>query len=489
MEIEDPNIKSELQHKLRKEYENIIKSKWKFLLNDYKPITRKHFHRTEIQEIFDIDNIKKIILEKIGPVAVFIFLTDFCNKFDIPGPYRNIDKALIVLYHMVCGVSINQMGKYMHYTNYFKIYKYVFVDKYDELNIWINNLMYNCFSNKNIRLLNSYIKNPELTKHVTLLMDGHHNKIVYENVTMNKLQLYSWKLKKPGLNTQFVIDLNEIVVFVSESLPCKDNNDDKMLINNVDFNKFFTIYDNMCFDGLYINTLLETIRKFSTRNLDINTTNFTYPINKEKNKKLEADEDKMNRYVAGFRSRIETFFSKLGQTFKRFSGDNNIRVTKLATYNIQLRLACVLMNIRQLSELADLDLQPKYTFWLNEKYDYPDINGITDKSSTVLCKISDINNIKSFQKDMIMCILHNESIVLDNNDNNIQMNNKNDDQYEVQYIYDDRIDENGKKEYLVKWKKYPKRYNSWVQEIDFMDDDIIKQYNDEITMMDTDVEL
>ncbi|KAI9243534.1 hypothetical protein EDC94DRAFT_668986 [Helicostylum pulchrum] len=247
MEIEDPNIKSELQHKLRKEYENIIKSKWKFLLNDYKPITRKHFHRTEIQEIFDIDNIKKIILEKIGPVAVFIFLTDFCNKFDIPGPYRNIDKALIVLYHMVCGVSINQMGKYMHYTNYFKIYKYVFVDKYDELNIWINNLI--------------------------------------------------WKLKKPGLNTQFVIDLNEIVVFVSESLPCKDNNDDKMLINNVDFNKFFTIYDNMCFDGLYINTLLETIRKFSTRNLDINTTNFTYPINKEKNKKLEADEDKMNRYV------------------------------------------------------------------------------------------------------------------------------------------------------------------------------------------------
>ncbi|KAI9242985.1 hypothetical protein EDC94DRAFT_486759, partial [Helicostylum pulchrum] len=172
-------------------------------------------------------------------VAVFIFLTDFCNKFDIPGPYRNIDKALIVLYHMVY------------------------------------------------------------------------------------------------------------------------------------FNKFFTIYDNMCFDGLYINTLLETIRKFSTRNLDINTTNFTYPINKEKNKKLEADEDKMNRYVAGFRSRIETFFSKLGQTFKRFSGDNNIRVTKLATYNIQLRLACVLMNIRQLSELADLDLQPKYTFWLNEKYDYP----------------------------------------------------------------------------------------------------------------------
>lgn len=57
--------------------------------------------------------------------------------------------------------------------------------------------------------------------------------------------MYSWKLKTPGLNTQFLIDVNYIAVFISENLPCKYNNDDKMFINNINFNQFFSIYDNM----------------------------------------------------------------------------------------------------------------------------------------------------------------------------------------------------------------------------------------------------
>lgn len=130
------------------------------------------------------------------------------------------------------------METYLSHTNVFRIYKFIYITKYEELNNWINNIIYNCSSNKNIRLLSSYINNPSLVKHVTLIMDGHHNKIIDENVTVNKKLSYSWKLKTPGLNTQFVIDVNDIIVYISESLPCKDNNDDKMMINNVNFNKF-----------------------------------------------------------------------------------------------------------------------------------------------------------------------------------------------------------------------------------------------------------
>lgn len=173
------------------------------------------------------------------------------------------------------------------------MYKFIYIDKYEELNGWINNIIYNCSSNKNIRLISSFINNPDLVKHVTLILDGHHNKIIYENVTVNKKLLYSWKLKTPGLNTQFVIDVNDIAVFISDSLPCKDNNDDKMFINNIEFNKFFSIYDNVCFDGLYINTLYETIAKNSLRGLELEESNFTFPIKKEKNKKLKDSKQKI----------------------------------------------------------------------------------------------------------------------------------------------------------------------------------------------------
>jgi hypothetical protein len=54
----------------------------------------------------------------------------------------------------------------------------------------------NYFSNINIRLLTAYNKNPDLFKQCTLIMDGHHNKITYENIDCDKTDLYSWKLKK-----------------------------------------------------------------------------------------------------------------------------------------------------------------------------------------------------------------------------------------------------------------------------------------------------
>ncbi|KAI8969394.1 hypothetical protein BDB01DRAFT_732259, partial [Pilobolus umbonatus] len=76
------------------------------------------------------------------------------------------------------------------------------------------------FGNETTRILNSYINNPSQFRHITLFLDGHHNKITLEDIDIKKTELYSYKLKKNGLNTQFIIDSNDIVVYVSESLPC-----------------------------------------------------------------------------------------------------------------------------------------------------------------------------------------------------------------------------------------------------------------------------
>lgn len=406
-----------------------------------------------------------------------MFLTDFCNKFNIPGPYRNIDKGLIILEHLLSGISINQMETYMPYTNFFKIYQYIYVKKYDEFN-WINNMIYNYFSNKRIRVLSAAINNPHMMKHVTMLLDGHHNKIIYEDITMDKKDLYSWKLKKPGLNTQFIIDINKIVVFVSDSLPCRYNNDDKMLINNINFNNFFTLYDNICFDGLYINTLKETIEKYNNRNLDIKINNFTFPIEKKKDIELTNDEGIYNRYIGGFRSTIETFFANFGNQFNRFKGDANIRVTKLDTYNIQLRLCCVLYNIKKFCEITNLQPLNTHYLWTLENFDYPDKNSIITSISKLENKFCNMNFMKNYQEDLINAIINNDDddIMEDITSKKVEK----DKVYEIQYVINHRLNDDGIKEYLVKWKGYTKRYNCWIKESDFIEKDILIEYNKDL---------
>jgi hypothetical protein len=41
-------------------------------------------------------------------------------------------------------------------------------------------------------------------------------------------------------------------------------------------------------------------------------------------------------------------------------------------------------------------------------------------------------------------------------------------------------DDDGIKEYLVKWKGYTKRYNCWIKESDFIEKDILIEYNKDL---------
>lgn len=156
-----------------------------------------------------------------------------------------------------------------------------------------------------------------------------------------------------------------------------------MLITNIDFHKFFSIYNNLYSDGLYINTLHETVAKFLVKNLELEKPNFTFPINKKKKIKLQEDEDKLNRYIGGFGSKIESYFTNLDKKFNRLDTKNKIRVTKLETYNIQLRFCCALFNIKKIVDITKLDILPEYSKWMEKRFDYSDKNNITCKSNTV----------------------------------------------------------------------------------------------------------
>lgn len=471
---------SNMEKLLETEFKKLYDTYWiNMLKKEYSTIKNKKYHRTVIMDIYNIDKIKNKIIEKLGYIPVYVFLTSFCNEYYFPGPHNNIDKLLLLLYQLIEGYSTHQMNDFINDTTYYRIYEKLYIKQEKELDNWINYMYKNCFSNLNIRLLTSYIKNPELLKQCTLIMDGHHNKITYENIEFKKEDLYSWKLKKNGLNTQIVIDNNNLVLYVSDSLPCKNNNDDVMFMNNVKLNNFFKYGDCLCFDGLYTNTLYVVIDKYNNIDFNINEDNFIFPIKKQKNISLNNDEEIFNNQLGGYRSRIESYFSEVSKTFKRFDPHKNIRVTKLKTYNLQLKLACLLLNIKKFVELGNIEPNLLHKKWEDHNFDFPEEN-VTVISNTVSFKLENIKKIRNFQNDMILKLQVNdnnkESININNVDNDICMDRDTNDHFEVSYIVKHNENIDGSIEYFVKWKKYDKKYNSWVKEIDFNSKDLIDTY-------------
>lgn len=324
----------DLKQILEDEYNEIIYDHWGFLNNTYKSNIKKQYHRTKIGNYTNIQAIKEHVYESLGAIPVFVFLTEICSYIKIPCPIYNVEKGIMILYLLIQDFSISDMNIYDENNSFYKVYKSIFIDHDDMLENWLDNAILNYFSNSTTRLIYSKLYNPKNFEHCTLLLDGRHNKIIVEDIDLDKKELFSYKLKKNALNTQFVIDSAGYIVYVSESLPCKFNNDDNMLIRNVNFTKFFKLSDCISHDGIYQNTLDEIITKYNNIGLQICEDNFCFPIQKEKNKKLNDDELNFNQQFGSYRNTIETYFANFSKIFKRFGFSSNVRITKKKTYNI-----------------------------------------------------------------------------------------------------------------------------------------------------------
>jgi hypothetical protein len=367
------------------------------------------------------------------------------------------------------------MEMYIPSTSFYKLYQSLYINNYDLLEKWINNKLEKCFSTHTLRLLCAKKFNPMMLDNVTLLIDGHHNRITYQDINLDKKELFSYKLKRNGLNTQFIIDINKICIYISDSLPCRNNTDDKMLLD-ININKFYNEIDCICFDGLYENTVKEFIEKFNNIGFNISLKNFCYPIKKDKGVELTIDEKKFNEELGGLRSKIEKYFAELGSIFKRFSGQNKIRITDNKTYNIQLKLAIVLLNIKYFTELFGIEENSHYNKWTNDNFDYYYKNNIEMNKEITLktqYKIDNIADIKSLQNQFLNNLNINE-VNIDIMDEDIT-SNINQNIYEIQYIIKHKKVEN-LYEYYVKWRKYGKEHNSWVKEKDFTSHDTILNY-------------
>jgi len=161
-------------------------------------------------------------------------------------------------------------------------------------------------------------KNPPLFKHITILLDGHDTRATYGE---NKIDMYSYKLRKSGLRTQVCIDINGMAIFVSKSQSCKDHNDGTMLVEMEIGNKMQEV-DCVGLDGGYTQHIGNVLEKDSPLTL----ANFCFPIRKKRLQPLHPEEAEFNTKFGSFRSMVESTFSELGTAFNKHNNKDPIRV-------------------------------------------------------------------------------------------------------------------------------------------------------------------
>ncbi|KAG0278182.1 hypothetical protein BGZ95_004531 [Linnemannia exigua] len=298
------------------EYDAIVQNYWKFLHYDWPIIDRLKHHRTEISAVNDIDSIKKIVLNRLGTIPVFFFLTMIFGTRAYSCPYRNIEKGVMILYVLVKGVSMSDMAQYIPKTLFHTIHKEFYMYNPVAPNLPLTTMLSEMFSILKSRHLAAE-RNP--------------------------------KLKKSGFRVQVGTDMNNMVLFVSAPAPCKDYNDGTMLLRMGIRNNLYKLDCVALDDGynLFISKLLDSAD-------ELQYENFCYPIRKMRGIALTEEEKAYNEIFGSFRSRIESYFGEMQSTFTKFSHTVVNKVAEKETFSVQYKLACLLMNIKRSVALRNI---------------------------------------------------------------------------------------------------------------------------------------
>jgi len=371
-----------------------------------------------------------------------------------------------------------QMGQFIPKSSFNSIYNVFYVKQLDWLNKKLDDCLAEMFSNIKIRVLCAREMNPNEFKHVTMMIDGHDSRATYINAS-SRADYYSYKLKKSGFRTQVGMDINSMILFVSEAAPCATNNDGSMLVS-MDLSDKISRFDVVCVDGgytLFINRILHM-------NPHLQIESFVTPVRRSRGVNLSAEEIAYNQMLGGFRSSIESRFGELGHLFHRFNGKSVIRVSESTVFTVQFKLACVLSNMKKFIALVQLNHREHHTFWMHKDFDYH--NGAASS-----CSVYDVADILSISDrrahkekiEMIKQELFNLTIEeaftqtsANVNDMEEIIQDVEEDSYEVERIIEHRHTSKGI-QYKVKWIGYDNRHNKWLSMDEFNDDgNMIQEY-------------
>jgi hypothetical protein len=357
--------------KLKHLFQQLLHDEWNFLDEEWPMQEPPSNHRSALQPVAHMKTIKDVLIARLGPIPVFFFLVVIwsCNKY--PCPYSTVDKGLLVLYHLVAGLPMDGISPYIPKSSFHSIHTEFYKANYHTHSKAINLKLANMFSTFPIRLISAKLKNPPLFQRVTLHLDGHDTRLSCEEKSSS--EMYSYKLKKSGVRTQVCVDCNGMAILVSKSSPCRDNNDGTMLVR-MKIHKYIHELDCIALDGGYTQYIKKLVADTS-----LSKKNFCYPIRKSRGKDLVQDEANYNKMFGSFRSQVEAEFGALATIFEKHNNRKPVLVTKIDTYNLQLRLCLLLMNIKKMVALLKIHAEPIHSAWTRDGFDFPYTGGAMEQ--------------------------------------------------------------------------------------------------------------
>jgi DDE superfamily endonuclease len=349
---------------LSKQFNHLLEDYWGFLDEGWPSMTPAKNHRTVSKQIGFIAHIKETLYKRLGAIPVYFFVTVIWPKHKYAGPYKEVEKGLVILFHLVKGLSMEAMEPHIPKSSFHAIHSMFYKAEYNAHNKYITNCLATMFSTINIRLLSAKQKNPPLFQHVTLHLDGHDTRATYKGES--SADMYSYKLKKSGLRTQVAMDCNGMALFVSKSSPCKNFADGTMLLAMKIDTKIHEL-DCIAVDGGYPQFLRRLVEESDSLTLQ----NFAHPYRKKKNQDLTEEESLYNSTFGSFRSQMESLFGDLGATFEKHNNRTPVLVDKKQTYNLQLKLSLLLLNMKKMVAMLKIPEEPIHTAWCREGFEYP----------------------------------------------------------------------------------------------------------------------
>jgi hypothetical protein len=452
-----------MNNDLAVQFQELINKHWSFIDSEWPTIKKSKYNRTTLKEVPSIGMVKEKVLQRLGVIPVFFFLVVLFGSHEYSGPYRSVEKGLLLLYHLLTGCSMADMEQFMPKSSFHQLHKEFYEKRGSELSRMIRKMLSSMFSNVRIRLLSALQKNPAEFRHVTLMLDGHDTRASYRGES--SASMYSHKFKKSGFRTQVCMDINGMILFVSDSFPCRDYNDGTMFLQ-MDIERKIHDVDCIALDGGYtqfISQLLHEAPKLSDKN-------FCCPIRKSVGTPLTSSETLFNNMFGSFRSQIEAKFGELVTTFCKFGNGSPIRVNTLDTFVVQFQLSCLLLNMKNFVQMLNMPLRPHHSLWEQTGFDFGVIANGSSVEITVNIekKLEDANSLQRLQEQFLGMGLIDDPVDEDTSDNG-------DDTYEVERILGHKGSSKHRK-YHVKWKGYPRSESSWVRESDLDADELIREY-------------
>ncbi|KAG0163313.1 hypothetical protein DFQ30_000367 [Apophysomyces sp. BC1015] len=443
------------------QFQELIHKQWGFVDGEWPTITQSKYHRTSLKDIPSIGMVKGKVLQRLGVLPVFFLLVVLFGTQDYSGPYRNVEKGLLLLYHLLTGYSMADMEQLMPKSGFHQLHKEFYEKRSGELSRKIRKMLSSMFSNIKIRLLSAMQKNPLEFRHVILMLDGHDTRASYQGE--GSAGMYSYKLKKSGFRTQVCIDINDMILFVSESMPCRDYNDGTMFLQ-MNISKKIHSVDCVALDGgytQYINQLVDDSDSLQEKN-------FCCPIRKPVGIALTSSEVLFNDMFGSFRSKIEARFGELVSTFHKFGNTSPIRVNNKDTFMLQSQLACLLLNIKTFIQMLNLPVHPHHSLWQQTNSDFGGVSSLgpsVDITVNIEKKIENANILQQLQEAFLSMDVTDDPV------DEIAMSEEEDNIYEVESILGHKGSRKHRR-YYVKWKGYPTSENLWVREKDVNADDL-----------------